>query len=161
MSLAPHLICKSLGEAKFKEMFLSLSSAAMKASMMEVGLSATRQVNQTSLKKRNEEWAKRLWSTVLADKPGCKVMMFEWLRQTKTDLLIAFLDAIEVPHQKGLTDADFMKDVPDAKLLAAAKFLLAHPSFDQREVAAYLLFLDFSNETSKFSSLELEKTLAR
>ena len=45
-----------------------------------------------------------------------------------------------------------MKDVPDAKLLAAAKFLLAHPSFDQREVAAYLLFLDFSNETDKFSS---------
>ena len=35
MSLAPHLICKSPGEAKFKEMFLSLSSAAMKASMMK------------------------------------------------------------------------------------------------------------------------------
>ncbi len=161
MSLAPHEICKRLGETKFKEIFLSLNSAAMKASMMEVGLAATRQVNQTSLRKRNEEWAKRLWATVTAGKPGCKVMMFEWLRQNKSDLLIAFLDALEVPHQKGLTDADFMKDVPDAKLLAAAKLMLAHPSFDHREVAAYLLFLDFSNETSKFSSLELEKTLAR
>ena len=147
MSLAPHEICKRLGEAKFKEMFLALSSAAMKASLMEVGLPATRQANQTSLKKRNEEWAKRLWSTVLAGKSSCKVMMFEWLRQTKSD-------------QKGLTDADFMKDVPDEKLLAAAKLLLAHPTFDHREVAAYLLFLDFSNETSKFSALELERQLA-
>jgi hypothetical protein len=160
VSLAPHEICKRLGEAKFKEMFLALSSAAMKASLMEVGLPATRQANQTSLKKRNEEWAKRLWSTVLAGKSSCKVMMFEWLRQTKSDLLIAFLDAVGVAHQKGLTDADFMKDVPDEKLTAAAKLLLAHPTFDHREVAAYLLFLDFSNETNKFSALELERQLA-
>ena len=160
MSLAPHEICKRLGEAKFKEMFSTINSAAMKASLMEVGLSATRQANQTSLKKRNEEWAKRLWSTVQAGKPSCKVMMFEWLRQTKTALLAAFLDAVEVPHQKGLTDADFMKEVADDKLLTAAKLMLAHPSFDHREVAAYLLFLDFSNETNKFSSLELERQLA-
>ena len=66
MSLAPHEICKRLGEAKFKEIFLSLNSAAMKASLMEVGLAATRQADQTSLKKRNEDWAKRLWSTVVA-----------------------------------------------------------------------------------------------
>ena len=160
MSLAPHEICKRLGEAKFKEIFLSLNSAAMKASLMEVGLAATRQADQTSLKKRNEDWAKRLWSTVVAGKPSCKVMMFEWLRQTKSDFLIAFLDAIDVPHQKGLTDADFMKDAPEDKLLAAGKLLLAHPSFDHREVAAYLLFLDFSNETNKFSSLDLEQKLA-
>ena len=160
MSLAPHEICKRLGEAKFKEIFLSLNSAAMKASLMEVGLAATRQADQTSLKKRNEDWAKRLWSTVVAGKPSCKVMMFEWLRQTKSDFLIAFLDAVGVPHQKGLTDADFMKDAPEEKLLAAGKLLLAHPNFDHREVAAYLLFLDFSNETNKFSSLDLEQKLA-
>lgn len=160
VSLAPHEICKRLGEPKFKEMFLSLSSAAMKASLMEIGLTATRQAHQTSLKKRNEEWAKRLWSSVLAGKPGCKVMMFEWLRQTKSELLTAFLDAVGVEHQKGLTDADFMKDVPEDKLVAAGKLMLAHPTFDHREVAAYLLFLDFSNETSKFASLELEHKLS-
>lgn len=53
-----------------------------------------------------------------------------------------------------------MKDVPEDKLVAAGKLMLAHPTFDHREVAAYLLFLDFSNETSKFASLELEHKLS-
>ncbi len=46
------------------------------------------------------------------------------------------------------------------KLLEAAKLLLAHPSFDRRDVAIYLLFLDFSNETEKFASLDLEQALS-
>lgn len=160
MSLAPSELCKRLGEAKFKEMFLSINSAAMKASLMEVGLSATRHMNHTSLRKRNEAWASQLWMLVSAGKPCCKVLLFEWLRQKKGEMLVAFLDAIGVPHQKGLTDADFMKEVPEEKLVVAGQKLLAHPSFDQREVATYLLFLDFSNETNKFSSLDLEQKLA-
>ena len=68
MSLAPHEICKRLGEPKFKEMFLSLSSAAMKASLSEVGLSAIRLPMHHSLRKRNEDWARRLWG-MLNDKP--------------------------------------------------------------------------------------------
>ncbi len=159
MSLAPHEICKRLGEAKFKEMFLALNSAAMKASLTEVGLSATRHVNHTSLRKRNEAWAGQLWSQILSGKPSCKVVLFEWLRQKRGEMLTAFLDGLGVPHQKGLTDADFMKDAPDEKLLPAARALLSHPSFDHREVAAYLLFLDASNQTDRFSSLELERAL--
>jgi len=54
-------------------------------------------------------------------RPGCKLLLFEWLRQTKSPMLTAFLDAAGVPHQKGLTDADFMKDVPEEKLLAAGQ----------------------------------------
>lgn len=160
MSIEPHDICRRLGEARFKEMFLSLNAAAMKGSLMEAGLSATRNPNQTSTKKRNEDWARRLWQSVQSAKPAaCKVMLFEWLRQTRGDLLTAFLDAIEVPHTRGLTDADFMNQVPEEKLVQAAKLLLAHPKFDRRDVAVYLLFLDATNETSRFSTLELEKTL--
>jgi CHAD domain-containing protein len=159
--MLPHEICRQLGEVRFKEMFMSLNAAAMKQSMLEAGLSAIRTSAQVSIRKRNEEWARRLWATVAAEKPSpCKLFMFEWLRQTKTDLLTVFLDSISVPHQKGLTDADFMKDVPEERLIEAAKSLLAHPKFDRRDVAAYLLFLDYSNETERFASLDLGKQLS-
>lgn len=159
--MAPSEICRLLGEAKFKEMFLALNAAAMKLSLNEANLSSVRLPNQTSTRKRNEDWAKKLWQSASSEKPSpCKVFLFEWLRQTKTPMLVAFLDSIEVPHQKGLTDADFMKDTPDEKLLGAAKMLLAHPEFNRKDVAIYLLFLDDSNETDRFAALQLDKALA-
>jgi hypothetical protein len=159
--MAPNEICRLLGEAKFKEMFLSLNAAAMKLSLSEASLSSVRLPNQTSTRKRNEDWAKRLWQSIGSERPApCKVFLFEWLRQKKTPMLAAFLDAIEVPHQNGLTDADFMKDTADEKLLGAANLLLAHPDFDRRDVAIYLLFLDDSNSTDRFASLQLDKALA-
>jgi hypothetical protein len=161
VKIAPHEICQRLGETKFKEMFLSLNAAAMKGSLAEAGLSAVRLPMHHSLRKRNEDWARRLWQTLQSPRPaGCKVLLFEWLRQTKSPMLATFLDAAGVPHQKGLTDADFMKDVPEEKLLEAAKLLVAHPNFDRRDVATYLLVLEFSNETEKFASLDLEQLLA-
>ncbi len=152
MSTAPHEICRRLGETKFKEMFLALNAAAMKQSLSEAGLSATRTPGQTSTRKRNEEWAKRIWNTLGSAKPApCQVLLFEWLRQTRSGLLTTFLDALGVAHQGGLTDADFMAESKDEQLQAAAQTLLAHPDYDQREVAAYLLFLDHTNKTDKFA----------
>jgi hypothetical protein len=159
VSIAPHEICRRLGEAKFKDMFLSMNANAMKQSMAEAGLPATRGV-QSSTRKRNEDWAKRLWQSVQSVKPApCRLFLFEWLRQTRGKMLALFLDTLGVPHQGGLTDADFMKDLPEEKLLAAANLLLGHPEFDARDVAAYLLFLDQSNETEKFKTLNLEQKL--
>jgi hypothetical protein len=158
--MSPHEICRRLGEARLKEMFMSLNAAAMKQSLIEAGLSAVRTASQVSTRKRNEEWARRFWQSVTSDHPApCKLFLFEWLRQTKSDLLSTFLDSIAVPHQKGLTDADFMKDIPVDKLLEAARALLAHPKFDHRDVAAYLLFLDYTNETERFAPLDLDKQL--
>lgn len=159
--MAPSEICRLLGEAKFKEMFLALNAAAMKLSLNEASLSSVRLPSQTSTRKRNEDWAKKLWQSVSSEKPSPgKVFLFEWLRQTKTPMLVSFLDSIGVLHQKGLTDADFMKDTPDEKLLGAAQLLLAHPDFNRRDVAIYLLFLDDSNETDRFAALQLDKALA-
>jgi hypothetical protein len=159
--MAPSEICRLFGEAKVKEMFLSMNSAAMKLSLNEAGLPSVRSPNQTSTRKRNEDWARRLWQSMQSERPSpCKVFLFEWLRQQRNPMLAAFLDSIGVAHQKGLTDADFMKETPDEKLLGAARALLAHPDFDRRDVAAYLLFLDHSNETDRFAGLGLDKQLA-
>lgn len=161
MSIAPHDICRRLGEARFKEMFLSLNAAAMKASVMEAGMSTARLPSQTSTRKRNDDWAKALWNSYSTARPApSKVLVFEWLRQTQSKMLTYFLDTLNVPHTRGLTDADFMTEIPEEKLVATAKLLLAHPEFSKYSVAAYLLFLDNSNETNKFASLQLEHLLA-
>ena len=92
-----------------------------------------------SIRKRNEDWARRLWTSLAVGTPhALQAVPFEWLRQTKTDLPRHLPRLDRAPHQKGPTDADFMKDVPEDRLLSAAKALLAHPKFDHRDVAAHL-----------------------
>src|SRR6185369_8615938 len=86
-------------------------------------------------------------------------LLFEWLTRERRALLAAFLTAIEVPHEGGLTDADFMQTTPPEKLVEAGKGLFAAPDADKQEVAAYLLFLDASNKSEVFAPLELEKVL--
>jgi hypothetical protein len=84
--------------------------------------------------------------------------LFEWLTRTRRPMLAEFLTALEVPHQDGLTDADFMQSSPPEKLCEVGKKLL--DKHDRREVAAYLLFLDASNKSEIFAPLELDKVLA-
>ena len=66
-----------------------------------------------------------------------------------------FLTACGVVNDNGLTDADFMKDTPTEKLIEAATRLFEN--FDHAEVAAYLLFLDASNQSQTFAPFDLEK----
>jgi hypothetical protein len=72
-------------------------------------------------------------------------------------MLAQFLTALEIPHEDGLTDADFMQTSPPEKLLEAGKKLFEQ--HNKPEVAAYLLFLDASNKSEVFAPLELEKYL--
>jgi hypothetical protein len=72
-------------------------------------------------------------------------------------MLADFLTALEVPHEGGLTDADFMQAAPPEKLCEVGKQLLT--KHDKLEVAAYLLFLDASNKSEIFAPLELDKQL--
>jgi hypothetical protein len=67
------------------------------------------------------------------------------------------LNGLEVPNEDGLTDADFMQTSAPEKLLEVGKTLL--DKHDKAEVAAYLLFLDASNKSEIFATLELTKHL--
>ena len=152
--MSPHDICRRLGEVRVKEMFMSLNAAAMKQSLMESRLAAVRSASQVSTRKRNEEWARRFWQSVNGEPPApCKLFLFEWLRQTKSELLSTFLDAIAVPHQRGLTDADFMKDVPSDKLLEAAR---AETAREHAELLAQMK----AREVADTERLRTEKRMA-
>lgn len=153
-------ICYRLGEARFKEMFHSLNALMMKKLLTETGIPAVRLPGHTSTRKRNEDWASRLWRAMPAVKPGvCLVLLAEWLKKHRREMLVAFLDDLGVPHQDGLTEQDFLKETPEDKLHAAAQRLLTDGRFQPGEVAAYLLFLDGHNQTDKFAPLHLEQYL--
>jgi hypothetical protein len=158
--MTPEEICRKLGEQKTKSIFQELTSEAMKKVLREAKLPTSRLASHTSTKRRNEDWANRLWRAV-SDRPmstTAATLLFEWLTRTRRPMLAAFLNRLEVPNEDGLTDADFMQTAEPDKLVAAAKDLLQ--KHDHKEVAAYLLFLDASNKSEIFAPLELEKLLA-
>lgn len=161
MSIAPDEICRRFGEAKFKEMFGSLNANEMKGVLQEASIPSVRLPSHTSTRKRNEDWFNKLWhKTGAAAVKGYTALMFRWLTKQRAPLLTAYLDAIGVAHQGGLTDADFLNEVPEVLLQEEARKLLADERFDKREVAAYLLFLDFTNQTQRFAALELDGILS-
>ena len=158
--MAPEEICRKLGAQKTKTVFHELTSEAMKKVLKEASIPTARLASHTSTKKRNDDWAEKVWRTV-EQKPAATTaatLLFEWLTRTRRPMLASFLDGIEVAHQDGLTDADFMTQTPPEKLLAAGKSLLE--KHDKAEVAAYLLFLDASNKSELFAPLDLETHLA-
>lgn len=158
--MSPEEICRKLGETKTKTMFHELTSEAMKKVLREAKIPTSRLPSHTSTKKRNDDWANRLWRAV-AEKPAATTaatLLFEWLTRTRRPMLADFLTALDVPHEGGLTDADFMQAAPPEKLCEVGKDLLG--KHNKTEVAAYLLFLDASNKSEIFAPLELDKQLA-
>lgn len=157
MPLAPEEICRHLGEGKTRSIFHELTSEAMKKVMKEAKISTSRLASHTSTKKRNDDWSNKVWRTV-ASQPAsttAATLLFEWLTRNRRKMLAEFLTGIDVPHEDGLTDADFMRTAAPEKLVDVGKKLLEH--HDKQEVAAYLLFLDASNKSEVFAPLELEK----
>jgi hypothetical protein len=155
----PEEICRRLGEHKTKAIFHELTTDGMKKVLREAKLATTRG-SHASTRRRNDAWAAQLWQA-LVDKPlttAAATLLFEWLTKTRRPMLAEFLTDLEVAHQDGLTDADFMQTAAPAKLVDAGKKLLAH--HDRQEVAAYLLFLDATNKSEVFGELALDPLLA-
>lgn len=157
--MAPEEICRRLGEQKTKSIFLELTTDAMKKVLREAKIPTNRLASHTSTRKRNDDWAARVWRTVAntAAPTTAATLLFEWLTRTRRPMLAQFLGALDVPHEDGLTDADFMQTSAPEKLVEAGKQLFE--KHDKPEVAAYLLFLDASNKSEIFGPLELEKYL--
>jgi hypothetical protein len=157
--MVPEEICRRLGEETIKSIFHGFTSEVMKKILREAKVPTSRLASHTSTRKRNEDWAARLWRAISerSESTAAATLLFEWLTRSRRPMLGEFLSSLDVPHENGLTDADFMQSAPPEKLCEAGQKLLQH--HDHTEVAAYLLFLDASNKSELFAPLELEKHL--
>ena len=152
----PVEICRKMGEAKTRAVFLELTTDGMKKILREAKLPTTRLASHSSTKKRNDDWAGKLWR-LITERSGvgaAATLLFEWLTRARRPMLAEFLTSLSVQHDNGLTDADFMTAAPPDKLIEAGKKLLER--HNPQEVAAYLLFLDASNKSEIFAPLKLE-----
>src|SRR4051812_36467857 len=108
--MLPDEICRRLGEPKVRSIFHELTADAMKKVLKGGELSAKSQ--QVSTKRRNEEWAGKVWRSISEQRPkgdaASAILMYEWLTRHRKPMLVHFLDALGVAHQDGLTDADIM-----------------------------------------------------
>lgn len=67
-------------------------------------------------------------------------LIIHWLKQERSGMVIAFLDALGIAHDgRGFAD-EFPEEVPQAKLKAAVKTLLKE--YPEEEVAFYLNIFD-------------------
>ena len=60
----PVEICRRMGEAKTKAIFLELTTEGMKKILREAKLPTTRMPSHTTTRKRNDDWAARTWRVV-------------------------------------------------------------------------------------------------
>lgn len=157
--MLPDEICRRLGEPKVRSVFLELTAEAMKKVLKGGEIPSKSQA--ISPRKRNEEWGAKVWRAIDERRPksdaAAAILMYEWLTRHRRPMLAAFLDALGVAHQDGLTDADIMTHAPPEKTRECGKALFDR--FDHAEVAAYLLFLDAQSKSETFAELELPAKL--
>lgn len=149
-------ICSRLGEQVCKQIISDLQPATVKRMLGQAHLPVVRSAQALSLKKRNEQWAQRLYEALGREQMATGVL-YAWLGNCRNQMLSDFLDQLGVAHQHGLTDENFFEEMPAEKLVAAAQSLLE--KHDKREVAIYLLFLEDANRLQKFDALKLDQYL--
>lgn len=158
--MTPDEICVRLGEARYKEMFSALNALQMKQVMSEARVPAVRLPSHTSTRKRNDDWAQRLWRALPTGKDTVGgTLLYQWLSVKRSPMISFYMDALAVRHKNGLTEENFWEGVSAEQAQEAAQRLLSEAQFDKAEAAAYLLFLDFQHKTDKLAPLALEQHL--
>jgi hypothetical protein len=153
-------ICRALGETKVREMFLELTSEAMKKVARQAGMIAKRSSALRTPQQRNREWSEKVWRLTVSERiplEASATLLYEWLLRMRRPLLVDFLGSLGVQHDNGMTDADFMTQTPAERLREVGIGLLAR--HDRREAAAYLLFLDAQSSTQVFAGTVVEAAL--
>ena len=152
--MEPATICKEvLGNEKIALALGELSAPQIKAVLKEGNVRVKLPGGYVSQAKR-----RKLWSTkVLAAVEECNddlsaELLQQWLLNHRRPLLIAFLDALEVPHNLGETDESFLLSRSKDRVHAAATLLVQ--GHDRQEVEAYLRYISYQQRTKVLDDWE-------
>lgn len=147
--MQPSVICDKLGADKLIRICDELNSTQLKTTLRKGDVSTKAPSRMVSQKARRRLWSERL---VRALERGndelAQSLLYEWLLHHRRNLLILYLDRIGVKHQGGETEETFTRTVPAETLVEEALELAKEQ--DPVEVAAYVHFLDFHQESEVF-----------
>ncbi len=151
--MKPLEICTHLGQEKVDDYYALLSGKELRAVLKAGGSHSNTPKTAFSQAARRKVWRRR-FDGEFAKKNEQLALAFliEWLMRHHRNLLVEFLDFLEVRHTQGETDEDFCETKTPEKLREGAKMLLdKHPT---HEVATYLLMVGHLQETPVFDETD-------
>ncbi len=147
--MKPIEICNHLGKARIDAYYDELSAkevrAVLKAGGSHSGVPATAYTKSARLK----AWRKRFDGEFEKDNTQLALaLLIEWLMRHHRQMLVDYLDFLDVSHRQGETDEDFCETRSPEKLREGVDMLLE--KYEASEVATYLLLVGHLQETPVF-----------
>lgn len=147
--MTPIEICQHLGNERIDAYYGELSGKEVRAVLKAGGVSSS--VPKTAYTKaaRLKVWRKRFDKEFEgANGQLALALLIEWLMRHHREMLVDYLDFLEVDHRNGETDEDFCETNPPEKLREGAQMLLG--KYEDHHVATYLLLVGHLQETRVF-----------
>jgi len=158
--MTPSLICKNiLGQEKIDAILGELSSPQIKAVLKEGHVKVKLPGGFVTRTKKLKVWSARIKNAMDEDNEElCAELMQQWMLNHRRQLLIDFLDKLEIKHRGGETDTNFLVSGSREKIReAAAKLLAEHDSAD---VTAYLHYIAYQQRSNIFDEWDGIQTAA-
>ena len=147
--MTPLEICSHLGQETIDAYYNELSGKEVRAVLKAGGTSSG--VPKTAYTKaaRLKAWRKRFDGEFGSGNGQLALaLLIEWLMRHHREMLVDYLDFLEVKHTQGETDEDFCETNTPDKLREGAQMLLG--KYPPSHVATYLLLVGHLQETNVF-----------
>lgn len=147
--MTPLQICNHLGNETIDAYYSELSGKEVRAVLKAGGTSSSVPKTAYTKSARLKAWRRR-FDGEFADGNGqlALALLIEWLMRHHREMLVDFLDFLEVKHNQGETDEDFCETNSPQKLREGAKMLLG--KYETKHVGTYLLLVGNLQETTVF-----------
>lgn len=147
--MKPLQICNYLGNETIDSYYGELTAKEVRAVLKAGGTSSSVPTTAYTKSARLKVWRRRFDSEFSSDNSQLALaLLIEWLMRHHREMLVDYLDFLEVKHNQGETDEDFCETNPPEKLREGADMLLG--KYDAIHVATYLLLVGHLQETNVF-----------
>ncbi|MDA3864734.1 MAG: hypothetical protein PF689_12805 [Deltaproteobacteria bacterium] len=147
--MQPYEIAMKIGDDKIEELADEFNSSQFKRVLLSGKVSTRLPLSTISNKKRKKVWKKRLLKAVSDENlPLVAKLFYEFLLNRRRNMLISYLDLLNVTHRNGETEETFLKTIPEKILKDQARNLTNE--FSRSDVGIYLHYLDYHQESEVF-----------
>ncbi|MCD6496737.1 MAG: hypothetical protein J7M25_00320 [Deltaproteobacteria bacterium] len=149
--MQPIEIIDGIQTEKLDAILSELNSAQCKAVLKAGSLATKLPPGKVSQKARKKAWGQRIRDGLAHDNDAlASELLYQWILHHRRDMLTKYLNSIGVENVRGETEESFTKTVPEPKLIEAALALCKDN--DPVEVAMYVLYLDYHQDSHVFGS---------
>lgn len=147
--MKPLEICNHLGKERVDSFYEELSGKEVRAVLNAGGSHSGTPATAYTRAARLKAWRRRFDAEFeQGNEQLALALLVEWLMRHHRQMLIDYLDFLEVKHRQGETDEDFCETRSPEKLREGVDMLLE--KYPAHEVAVYLLLVGHLQETPVF-----------